>query len=189
MKINEKIASYFGISLTVFATAMLWWLNWMLGLVFTVFVLIVAIWYLKTKRKGDYYLKEVAKLIKCRFETGGLAYGRVVGSYKGRRIEVSVNKGYDSLRGFAGFIVSLAALESAVGILAGITSFTSVKIEHKAVVEEPFMLNDRTIVDEHFILYLPPCKGVSGIPRLSPKSLVDEIDKILEKTREIEGNS
>lgn len=186
MRVSEKIASFLGISLTVLATILLWWISFPLGLVFTIFVLAVIIWYLNTRNKGNLYLREVAKLIKCEFASGGLAYGEVTGSYKGRRIEIRVNKGYDSLRGFAGFILSSIALESAIGVLAGIRSFTSVKIEHRAIVEEPFMLDDRTIVDRHLVLYLPPCHGISGIPVLSPESLVDEIDGILGKIRGIE---
>ena len=188
MKFFEKVAIYFGFCLIVFAVVLLCFVNLVLGFVFTVFVVIVFVWYLKLKKKGDVYLKSVAEMLKCKFEGGKFAYGRVFGSYKGRKIEVSVNKDYDALRGFAGFIISAYVFDSAIGTLAGIKNFTSVKIEHKANIEKPFKLKDRIYVDKHFILYLPPSNEFTGLPKLSVKSLIAKIDEIIEKAEQIENS-
>jgi len=188
MSVIENIAGYIGIFLVFVSVVLLWLVNWMLGLAFTVFVAAVASWYLRTKRKGDLYLREVARITGCEFQGGELGYGRVVGVYKGCRIEVCVNKGYDSLRGLAGFAVSTAVLDSAVGILAGIKNFTSVKVEHGAHVEEPFKLDDRTYVDKHLILYLPPSNGISGLPKISVRSMKRKIDEIVKKAEQIESS-
>ncbi len=184
---TERIASYVGFSLIIVAVALFWFIDIFFGLFFTIFVAAVLIWYLKTKKKGDAYMKEVARITGCRFQSGGFGYGFVTGSYKGRDIEIKVNKDYNSLRGLAGFAISSTLLNSAAGVLAGIKNFTSVKVTHNAHVEEPFKLAPRKYVDEHLILYLPASSEITGLPKLDAKSLVAEIDKIIKKAKQIEG--
>ncbi len=189
MRTGEEIAGYLGILLTIVAVALLWSLNWILGSVFSIFVLGVAVWYLKAKEQGDNYLKEVAKMTRCGFQRGGLGYGRVSGSYRGHTIEVSINKGYDSSSGLTGFTLSMTVLKSVTGVLAGIENFTSVTVEHKAIVEEPFRLDDRIYVDKHLIRYLPPSNRTTGLPEIDARRLVAEIDRIVEKAKNIETPS
>ncbi len=188
MKYSEIIASYVGFSLVAVTILLLWLLNLSLGLAFTVFVGLVMAWYLRVKRKGDAYLREVAKRIKCKFQSGGLGYGRVIGFYKGYEVEISVNKDYDALKGLSGFILSEEILNSVIGVLAGIKNFTSIKVKHKAHVNVPFKLNRRTYIDKHLIVYLPFSDGVTGLPKCEVKSLIAKIDEIIEKAKVIERN-
>ncbi len=60
MRIIGKVAGYVGIFLTFVGVVLFWSLNWILGLVFTIFVGAVTAWYLRTKNEGNAYLKEVA---------------------------------------------------------------------------------------------------------------------------------
>jgi hypothetical protein len=183
----ERIASYVGFSLVIVAVALFWLLDIFFGMFFTIFVAAVIIWYLKTKKKGDTYMKEVASITGCKFQSGGFGYGFVTGSYKGHDIEIKVNKDYNSLRGIAGFAISSTLLNSAMGVLVGIRNFTSVKVKHDAHVEEPFKLAPGMYVDEHLILYLPASSEITGLPKLDAKSLVADIDKIIKKVEQIEG--
>jgi hypothetical protein len=102
-------------------------------------------------------------------------------------MEVTVNRGYNSLRGIAGFALSTMILESAVGAVAGITNFTSVKIRHRGRVDTPYQLNDQVFVDKHLILFLPRSHEMTGLPRISAKSLIKRIDGIIDKVITIEG--
>jgi len=188
VSVVERVASYFGFSLVVIAVVLFWLLDWMLGSVFTVFAFIVMVWYLKMKRSGDAYLREVSERTKCNFKGGGFGYGSVYGDYKGRKIEVTVNKTLDADRSLAGFIISYAVLESAVGVVAGIKNFTAVKVEHRARIEEPFQIDDRTCVDKNLILYLPESNEATGLPWKSARSLVAKINKLIKKAEEIETN-
>jgi len=184
----ERVASYFGFSLVMIAVVLFWLLDWMLGSVFTVFVVAVMIWYLKTKKRGDDYLREVAERTGCNFKSGGFGYGSVFGDYKGRRIEVSVDKTLDAGRSLAGFAISYSVLQSAVGAVAGIKNFTIIKVEHRASVEEPFKINDRTYVDKHLILYFPESNEVTGLPKSDVRSLIAKINELIKKAEEIETN-
>ncbi len=188
MRYSEIIASYIGFSLVAVSILLLWLLNLSLGLAFTVFVGLVMAWYLKAKRKGDAYLREVARRIKCKFQGGGPGYGRVTGFYKGYEVEISVNKDYDALRGLSGFIVSEATFNSAIGVLAGMKNFTSIKVKHKAHVYNPFKLDKRTYVDKHLIVHFPSSDEITGLPKCEVKSLRAKIDEIIEKAKLIEGN-
>ncbi len=183
----ERMASYIGFSLIIVAVVLFWLLDIFFGLMFTIFVAAVIVWYLKTKKKGDAYMRKVANITGCGFQSGGFGYGFVAGSYKGHDIEIKVNKDYNSLRGIAGFAISSTLLNSAMGVLAGIRNFTSVKVKHNAHVEKPFKLAPRIYVDEHLILYLPASSEITGLPKLDAKSLVEEIDKIIKKAEQIEG--
>lgn len=185
---NEKIASLAGISLAIFGTFLLWLVNIFLGLIFTLFVLMVLIWYMKTKVEGNSYMKEVAKLITCDFIPGGLAYGRVIGIYRGHKLEIKVNKGYDSSKGLVGLGLSTIALNSVMGLLAGIENFTYVKINHEAVLDEPFSLDERTFVDSKTAVYLPPSNGFTGIPSIKPTCLVEKINEIIDTIEKMEEN-
>ena len=107
MKTTEDIAGFLGILLTMVAVVLLWLVNWVLGFVFSIFVLGVTVWYLRTKKRGNSYLKEVAGITQCKFQRGGLGYGRVSGSYRGHRIEVASAKDTTHSEGLQ---VSLSAL-------------------------------------------------------------------------------
>jgi len=189
VKTIEDIAGFLGILLTMVAIVLLWRVNWILGFVFSVFVLGVAVWYLRTKKQGNSYLKEVAGMTQCKFQRGGLGYGRVSGSYRGHKIEVSLSRGYDSLRGLAGFTISMVTLDSVMGVLAGIENFTAVIVEHKSLVKEPFKLDDSTYVDEHLMLYFPPSDRTTGLPEIDAGRLVTQIDNIIRKAEQIETSS
>ncbi len=188
MELGEKIASLAGISLAIFCIILLWSISLLLGLIFSIFCLVVVAWYIRTKEKGNSYMREVAKLTGCSFIPGGLAYGKVLGIYRGHKLEVQVSKGYDPSKGLIGLGLSTIALNSVLGLLAGIRNFTYVKVEHKAVLDEPFSLDERTLVDRGIALYLPPCDGITGIPCANPSSLVEKINEILDTIEEIEEN-
>jgi len=185
----KNIWSFLGFSLVAIGTVLFWLLNWMLGCVFTIFVAIVVVWYLKMKKRGDAYLMKIAERTKCKFKGGGFGYGSVHGDYKGRKIEVSVDKTLDTGRSLAGFAISYSLLQSAVGAVAGIKNFTIIKVEHRASVEKPFKIDDRTYVDKHLILYLPESNEATGLPKSSARSLVAKIDSLIKKAEEIEGLS
>lgn len=189
MRSIKDTVSYFAIFLAAIATALLWLANWMLGLSFTAFMVVVAIWYLRTKRRGVAYLKEVAKRTGCKFQDGKFGYGRVSGFYKGYEIEVSVDGGYDALRGLSGFMISDTIFNSTAGILAGIKNFTSIRVKHKAHIEAPFKFDDRTYVDEHLIIYLPPSNDVTGIPKCKPPSLVARINRMIKEAKRMEAKA
>jgi hypothetical protein len=182
-----KMAGYIGVLLTVIGVVLFWSLNWVLGLVFTVFVLAVAAWHLRMKREGNAYLKEVAGLAGCDFHEGELGYGRVTGTRGGHEIEITVNSDYDSLQGLGGFVISEAILDSAVGALARIKNFTSIKVKHGAEVEDPMYLDERTYIDGQVILFLPTSNKVTGLPELKPEFLLAKIDEIVEKAEELTG--
>ena len=186
MKIIENAASVIGFSLTMVGVILFWWINWILGLGFTIFVIAVIIWYLRTKKTGNTYLKDVARLMGCKFESGGFGYGRVFGIYKGRKIEVKINKDYDALRGLSGFLISSALLNSATGTLAGIRNFTSIKVEHNGSVIKPYKLDETTYVDKHFILHLPSSM-ITGMPACDINSLLRKIDKAINTAKKIEN--
>ena len=183
----EKAFSYLGLFLVTIGTLLLWLLDLRFGFLFTVFVAIVMIWYIKTKKKGDIYLKRIAEITGCDFKSGGFGYGKVFGYYKGRKIEVSVNKTLDTNRSLAGFALSYSVLQSAIGSVAGIKNFTTIKVEHRASIREPYKIDDRTYVDKNFLLYLPESNGASGLPKSDVKSLVAEIDRLIKRSEEIEG--
>ncbi len=153
---------------------------------FTLFVAVVIIWYMQTKIRGDVYLKELANRTGCKFDSEKFGYGRVFGSYRGYEIEVSVNKDYCAQRGLSGFILTTVILNSVIGSVAGIRNFTSVKVRHKACLDKPFRLNDRTYVDGQFITNLPSSDKCTGLPICSVASLIERIDEMIEKAREIE---
>jgi len=186
MSFKSNIASYIGFFLVAISALLLCLINIFMGISFLVFTILIMVWYIRTKKRGDVYLKEVAKLTGCRFESGGTGYGCVVGLYKGRKLEVKVNNDYDSLRGISGFTLSYLTLDSAIGVLAGIKSFTSVKLQHRASVKKPYKLDERTIVDKNLILYLPPCSNITGLPTIDPKKLVAKIDDISREAEKIE---
>jgi len=119
------------------------------------------------------------------FERGGFGYGRVVGKWREHEIEVSVNKDYDSLRGLTGFIVNSRTMNSAVGVLAGITNFTSVKIKHNKPIRS-LDLDKRTFLDDHLTLYLPECNRITGLPLLKPEDLVRNIDSRIDQHKAVE---
>jgi len=183
------MASYIGLFLVIISGLLLCLLDIFLGIFFIVFTTLIMIWYMRTKRRGDYYLREVAKLTGCHFKSGGPGYGSVSGLYKGRMLEVKISNDYDALRGTAGFALSYSILDSAIGVLAGIRSFTSVKVQHRALIKQPYRLNDRTFVDENIILYLPPCSDVTGLPKISARELVTKIDRISRYAERIERTS
>jgi len=185
----KNVWSFLGFSLVAIGTVLFWLLNWMLGSVFTIFVAVVVVWYLKMKKRGDAYLMEIAKRTKCKFKGGGFGYGSVYGRYKGRKIEVSVDKTLDTGRSLAGFAISYSLLQSAVGAVAGIKNFTAVKVEHRARVEEPCKMDERTYVDKNLLLYLPESNEATGLPKSSARSLVAKIDSLVEKAEEIESLS
>lgn len=186
MSFVKNLWSFLGFSFVAIGTVLFWLLNWMLGFVFTIFVAIVAVWYLKMKKRGDAYLMEIAKRTKCKFKGGGFGYGSVYGRYKGRKIEVSVNKTLDTGRSLAGFAISYSTIQSAVGVVAGIKNFTAIKVEHRASVDETFKIDERTYVDKHLILYLPESNEATGLPKSSARSLIAKIDSLVEKAKEIE---
>jgi len=186
MRRGEEVMGYASILLTMVAVILLWLVNWMLGFTLMILVLGVGAWYLRARRRGDLYLKEVARLTGSRFHEGGLGYGHVSGSYMGRRLEVSVNRGYHSLQGLTGLTLSTTILNSAVGALAGIRNFTSVKLEHKGLVEEPFRIDDRAYVDRHLILYFPPSNRATGLPEMSPEHLATKIDEMVKRAKLVE---
>jgi len=185
----KKTWSFIGFSLVALSVVLLWFLNWMLGFAFTIFVAIVVVWYLKLKKRGNTYLMEVAKRTKCKFKGGGFGYGIVYGDYKGRKIEVSVDKTLDTGRSISGFAISYSLLESAVGAVAGIKNFTTVKVEHRASIEEPYKIDGRTFVDKQFILYLPESNEATGLPKTSARSLVTKINRLVEKAKDLEDQS
>ena len=189
MSFVKNVWSFLGFSFVAIGTVLFWLLNWMLGFVFTIFVAVVVVWYLKMKKRGDAYLMEIAKRTKCKFKGGGFGYGSVYGPYKGRKIEVSVNKTLDTGRSLAGFAISYSLLQSAVGAVAGIKNFTTVKVEHRARIEEPYKMDERTFVDKQLILYLPESNEPTGLPKSSARSLVAKIDSLVEKAEEIESLS
>ena len=79
-------------------------------------------------------------------------------------------------------------LDSVMGALAGIENFTTVIVEHKSLVKEPFKLDDRTYVDEHLMLYLPPSDRTTGLPEIDARRLVAEIDNVIKKAKQIEAS-
>jgi len=186
MNFIEKIATFAGSFLTLIAVALLWYVDWTLGLLFTIFVVIVFVWCMRLRTAGNYYLKQVAELIGCSFEGSGPSYGRVTGSYRGRQIEIGVNKGYDAARALSGLSASLIAFDSMIGTLAGIKNFTVVKLGHKAHITEPFRMEERVYVSKNEVLYIPPCDEVSGLPMVGTSSLVSEIDRIIDMIEELE---
>ena len=189
MSFVKNVWSFLGFSLVAISTVLFWLLSWMLGTVYTIFVAIVVVWYLKTKKQGDTYLMEIAKRTKCKFKGGGFGYGSVYGDYKGRKIEVTVDKTLDTGRSLAGFAISSSLLQSAVGVVAGIKNFTAIKVEHRASIEEPYKIDDRTYIDKQFILYLPESNEVTGLPKGSARSLIAKINRLVEKAEEIESLS
>jgi len=185
----KNVWSFLGFSLVAIGTVLFWLLNWMLGFVFTIFVAVVVVWYLKMKKRGDAYLMEIAKRTKCKFKGGGFGYGSVYGDYKGRKIEVTVGKTLDTGRSLAGFAISYSLLQSAVGAVAGIKNFTAVKVEHRARIEEPYKMDERTYVDKNLLLYLPESNEATGLPKSSVRSLVAKIDELVKKAEEIDNLS
>lgn len=188
MSTVERAASYVGFGLTFIGVILTWMINWILGFAFTIFVLIVLIWYRKTKKKGDTYLRKVANLLDCDFINDKFGYGRVIGSFNGHEIEISVNKDYDSLKGLTGFVISNWALDSAVGALAGIKNFTSIKIKHNLDIKEPIKLNNRVYLDDNLILWLPESNSATGLPKISARNTVIKIKEILNKAEKIHKN-
>ena len=67
MSFKSNIASYIGFFLIAISALLLCLINIFMGISFLVFTIIIMVWYIRTK-KGDVYLKEVAKLTGCRFE-------------------------------------------------------------------------------------------------------------------------
>lgn len=185
----KSIISYIGFSLTAIATVLLWLVNWILGLAFTVFVVVVFIWYLKTKEKADVYLKGIAKRTGCQFISGGPGCSSVSGSYKGRQIEVKITKDYDPSRGTTGMVISTVILNSLLGTLAGIKNFATVTVKHRGEIDKPYRLDKQTYVDKSFIITLPPSDEVTGTPKIGVDSLVSKIDELIAKAEEIEGES
>jgi len=181
--IIEKISIYVGFSLTVVGAVLLFLVNWALGFVFTLFVVGVVVWYLQAKRKGDLYLKEVARSIGCTFEGGGFGYGRVYGTYKDHEIGICVDKTYDARRGLSGFILSEAVLKSAVGVVAGMKNFTRVEVRHKANIDTSFRIDDRTYVGKNAIVYLPLCDATTGLPKCDVASLTTRIGELVEEAK------
>ncbi len=186
MNLVEKIATFAGSSLTLIAVVLLWYVDWTLGLLFTIFVVIVFAWCARLRTAGNYYLKQVAELTGCSFEGSGPSYGRVIGSYRGRQIEIGVSRGYDAARGLSGLSASLIAFDSVIGTLAGIKNFTVVKLGHKAHIAEPLRIGERIYVSKSEVLYIPPCDEVSGLPMVGVSSLVSEINRIIDMIEELE---
>lgn len=62
-------------------------------------------------------------------------------------------------------MLSEAILNLAVGALAGIVIYPSIKVRHEADICKPFKLDDRTYVDKRLILYLPLSGGVTGLSK------------------------
>jgi len=185
----ENVWSLLAFLFVMVGTLLFWLLDWMFGLIFTVFVIIVMLWYLRTKRSGDVYLEEVAKRTQCKFKGGGFGYGSVYGDYRGHKIEITVDKTLDTGRSLTGLIISSSVLQSAVGGVAGMRNFTAVRVGHRARVEEPYRIDDRTYVDKQLILYLPESNGATGLPKSSARSLVKKIDEIITKAEEIENEA
>ena len=188
MRAAGQIAGYVGFLLVAIGVVLMWLIDWILGAIFTLFVICVMVWYMNTKQKGDRYLRAVARLTGCEFSGGGVGYGRVAGIYRGHDMEITVNSDYNSLRGIAGFALSAMVLESATGAVAGITNFTSIKIKHRGRVDTPYRLDDQIFVDKQVILFLPISQEMTGLPKTSAKSLVKRIDGIIDKTITIEGS-
>jgi len=186
VKSSEKIASLIGFALVLIAVALMWLINIWLGAVCTVIVAAALIWYRRTLKGGNTYLEDLADLMGCSYEGGELGFGRVSGVYRGREIEVAVNKDYDSSKGLAGFALSNLLMESTIGALAGITNYTSVKILHGGLVEEPYRLDQTSFVDRGLVLYLPP-SGAEGIPRLAVDEVVARINELVDLADGLEG--
>lgn len=186
IKVRNYIG-YAGLFLTVIAVALLLSINMLLGVVTAGFVTLVLIWYLRNKQKGEVYLKELAEKLNGRLESEGLGYSRILASRKGRSIRISVVSGYNSIYGLAGLGISWLLLDSIVGILAGIENFTCIEIEHKVKVDKPFKINERVFADKHMIVYLPDSYSTTGLPKCSVKSLIEDIDKLIEKADRLEN--
>jgi hypothetical protein len=182
---GSDIISIIGFSLVGVAVILLFLVSWILGLVFSIFAAAVIVWYIRRKKSGDIYLRELARFIGCDFESGGFGYGIVIGSYRGHEIEIKINQDYDSNKGLSGFIISSALLESTSGLLAGIKNFASVKIKHAADIVEPYKLDSRTFVDNNLIMYLPP-SDVTGMPTQSVKSLIRKINGLIKVVSDLE---
>ena len=179
MKGYEKIALFTGFALTIIGAGIFWMMDVFLGGVFTLFVIGVAVWYLRLKNKGNLYLKDVAVRLGCRFEGGGFAYGCVRGVFEEGEIEIRVCRDFNSLRGLGGFALSSVLLESAIGVLAGMRNFTCVKIRHCGRVKTLPHLRGRVFMDEETILYLPISNDMTGLPLLKAGALVLEIKKAI----------
>lgn len=175
MKLYEKIALAAGALFTIVGTTLFWLMDPFLGAIFTVFVGGVVIWYLKLKSKGNVYLKQVAKLMGCRFRSGGPAYGRVEGRFLDHEVDIRIRRGQDSGRTLGGFILSQALLDSTMGVLAGIRNYTRVTIKHQLDVEGVYELDRQTFYDENLLVYLPPCNEFTGLPLLDEVGLVNHL--------------
>ena len=186
-RVVREYVGYAGLLLTGFALIMLFSANLVLGLATALFVALVLAWYLRAKWRGEAYLKALAERMGGRLEGGRLGYGRVVAVRGGRRVEVSVNSGYDSARGLAGLGVSVVLLDSMMGVLAGIKNYTCVRVWHRARVETPFRLGERTFVDKHSIIHFPYSHGTTGLPKCSVEALLAEIDEMIEKASYLES--
>ncbi len=124
----------------------------------------------------------------CSSKHSKTAYGEVFGSYGERRIVIEVKGGYDAAFGLKGMLISIAALDSAVGSLIGLKNFTLVRVEHGAVVTHPLRLMEGAYVASREAFYVPPCKP-SGLPKISPKCLVSRIDRLLDAIEELESGT
>lgn len=186
IKVGNYIG-YAGLFLTVIAVALLLSINLLLGVVMAGFVVLVLVWYLRNKQKGEIYLRKLAEKLNGRLERAGLGYSRVSALRKGRLIRISVISGYNSAYGLAGLGISWLLLDSVIGVSAGIENFTCVEIEHKAKVDKPFMINERVFADKRTIVYLPDSHSTTGLPKCSVKSLIKNIDGLIEKADQLEN--
>ena len=131
-------------------------------------------------------MKEVARKIGGNFRSGGPGYGKVEGTYRGRRVEVHIKKSYNSGKGLTGLAVSYSLAQSMMGVLAGLENFTIVKVEHKARIEEPRQIRDRIFLDKDSLIYLPESSSTTGLPKMKPKKLVENIEKLVLMVEKLE---
>ncbi len=177
MNFLGRVFTIIGVSLTFIALILLWSVDILLGVSMSIFILLTFVWYLKTRRRGNSYLKRVAELMGCPFKRGWAAYGRVSGSYRGRIVVVEVKSGYDPSAGLTGLLASLATIDSSIGAVAGLRNFTIVRMKHQIPIDHPIRLFKGAYAVHGEAFYIPPCE-TSGLPKITPSQMVSKIGEL-----------
>ena len=175
------VAGFIGILLTVFVIVLLFSVNLVFGSLFFLYVIIVVFMYLRLRRKGRRYLKELAQRTGLLFKGSLFGYGKLAGVYRGFEVEVSIESGYKPLRSLMGLSLSLLYLGSTLGVLAGLKNFTVVRIRHGMLVGMRVRLKSRLYIEDEFALYYPKSDGLTGLPKHDAKSFVAELNNVIRR--------
>ncbi|HDP69959.1 MAG TPA: hypothetical protein ENN38_04000 [Actinobacteria bacterium] len=153
-------------------------IQFIMVIVFLLFVVAAGLWLVTsyTKRTAGVF-KELALELGLELKPVGKEYVRVIGSYRGRNIEIGA---YEDCKDFNN-------LENETEKICFGECFTALKVAHNAPIKEAYQHDPRTVVGKEMIFYRFESKSAKD-SEMSKDIFISAINKIVELADKLESN-